>query len=86
METKFKVGDKVLINDCVNRKHVGKIGKVIDVIPVFESQEQVDDEKYIGKFSLKSYGDTSTGYYKVQCDGKKLRYYATDDCLERVNN
>lgn len=81
METKFKVGDKVTITYHKNKKNVGKSGIVTEVIPVFESQEKADSENYIGKFSVRKEGDTSTAYYCVQCDGKRIAHYATDDCL-----
>ena len=79
METKFKKGNIVRIISHDNKKLVGKIGEVCEVIPVFKSTNESLEHGYIGKFSV---GENTTAFYKVKVGKTLLKGYGMDSYLE----
>ena len=70
METKYKVGDSIEIVFNKNKKYVGKTGVIVNAIPSFDSLGQVRADISIGKKSIRNDGSSTTGFYKVKCDGE----------------
>lgn len=86
METKFKQGNKVKIISHPKTKYIGQVGIITNVIPVFKKREEVKELGYKGNYAIADKGEKSTGFYKVEVNGKLIPDYAPDCDLVLIEN